>query len=265
MTSKVETTPDYSFVRRPKWLVSHVLVLALVVAMVIAGLWQINRHSERGERNDLVTERAAQAPVALGLIAAPGTPTSIGEDEQFRRVTVTGEYRPEDEVLIRNRTYEGSPGWWVLTPLVTDEGWAVAVNRGWISLAFEPDAARPGTEAPTGVVEIVGTIQPARVAEGFQVADPEEGRLSTLGRPDVERLAAQVDYQMSPVVLRVDEASASTGTGLPVPLSLPSLDAGPHASYAVQWFIFTLIALAGYPLVLRRVARGSADSLPDDI
>jgi len=259
----VGAQPDYSFARRPKWMLSHVLVALLVGAMVVAGIWQINRHSERGDRNDLVTERAAQDPVPLGAIAGPDTVSSIGEDEQFRRVVVTGEYRHEDEVLIRNRTYEGAPGWWVLTPLVTNEGWGVAVNRGWIALAFDADEPRPGTEAPTGTVEIVGTIQPARVAEGFQVSDPAEGRLSTLGRPDVERLAAQVDYEMSPVVLRIDEESAA-GQTLPVPLALPSLDAGPHASYAVQWFIFTAIALVGYPLVLRRVARGKADSLPDD-
>lgn len=264
MTPTVGNEPDYSFARRPKWLVSHLLVAVLVAAMVIAGVWQINRHGERQDRNARVTERAELSPVSLGSIAAPGVASSIGEAEQFRRVTVVGEYRPEDEVLIRNRTYEGSPGWWVLTPLVTDDGWAVAVNRGWISLAFGADETRPGTEAPTGRVEVTGTIQPTRVAEGFQVADPAEGRLSTLGRPDVERLAAQVDYAMSPVVLQVDETSPTNGTGLPVPLSLPALDAGPHASYAVQWFIFTTIALVGYPLVLRRVARGSAHSLPDE-
>ena len=33
----------------------------------------------------------------------------------------------------------------------------------------------------------------------------------------------------------------------------PELSEGPHLGYAVQWFIFTAIAVVGYPLVLRRV------------
>lgn len=261
VTSGVGHSPDYSFARKPKWVASHLLVLALIVVMTIAGFWQVDRHSERGERNDLAADRSQLDPVPLKAVAPPGTDNAVGEQEQFRRVVVTGEYRPEDEVLIRNRTYEGAPGWWVLTPFVTDNGWAVAVNRGWVSLVFEADEARPGTEPPTGTIEIVGSIQPARVAEGFQVADPEEGRLFSLGRPDVARLAAQVDYAMSPVVVRLEPDGADEGSQ-PIPLPLPVLDAGPHLSYAAQWFIFTVIALIGYPLVLRQVSRGRAKSAP---
>jgi cytochrome oxidase assembly protein ShyY1 len=35
----------------------------------------------------------------------------------------------------------------------------------------------------------------------------------------------------------------------------PILDEGPHFGYAVQWFIFSTIALVGYPLIIRRSAR----------
>jgi surfeit locus 1 family protein len=262
VTSTVEESPDYRFVRRPTWILSHILVVGLVAAMLFAGIWQVNRHSERGDRNELITARVEQSPVALASVAPPGTDPVVGEAEQYLRVVVTGEYRTEDEVLIRNRTLEGSPGWWVLTPFVTDDGWAVAVNRGWIPRSFEADAPRPGTEPASGRIEIVGTIQPARTAEGFQVADPEDGRLSTLGRPDVARLDEQVAYDLSPVVLRLDPLAVEPDV-LPTPLSLPPLDAGPHASYAVQWFIFSTIALVGYPLILRRVASGKAGSTPE--
>jgi cytochrome oxidase assembly protein ShyY1 len=257
-----ETAPDYSFARAPKWLLSHLLVAALIVAMATAGIWQINRHGERADRNATVTERAALEPVPLGTVAGPDAGAEVGEIEQFRQVSVVGEYRVEDEVLIRNRTLEGAPGWWVITPFVTDEGWAVAVNRGWIPLFFEADAPRPGTEPPTGRVTVVGTVQPSRTAEGFQVADPETGVLSTLARPDVARLGQQLDYPLSPVVLQLEPTGDEQAQ--PVPLALPALDRGPHISYAVQWFVFTTIALVGYPLVLRRVARGRSNSMPYD-
>jgi cytochrome oxidase assembly protein ShyY1 len=101
VTSTVEQAHDYLFVRKPKWVISHVLVAALVAAMLVAGLWQVNRHGERADRNDLVTARVQQDPVQLALVAPPGSDPMVGETEQFLRVVVTGEYRPEDEVLTR--------------------------------------------------------------------------------------------------------------------------------------------------------------------
>lgn len=261
----VDQPSDWRFLRTPKWLVSHAAILLLVVGMVFAGLWQIDRHRERAERNDTIRERSALAPVDIAQIADPSSQARIGEREQFRRVNATGEYRPDDEVLVRNRTLDGSPGWWVLTPLITDEGWAVVVNRGWIPLTYDAEAERPGTEPPTGRVTVSGTVQPTRVAEGIQRADPAEGRLDSLARPDVARLAEQLEYPVAPLLLRLDEDPERRQSGeLPVSLTLPALDGGPHASYAVQWFIFTAIALVGYPLILRRAARGSHRTPDDD-
>lgn len=254
--------PDYSFLRRPKWVLSHVAVLALVVAMVGAGLWQIDRHGERADRNDLIESRAAEEPVDIGEVVSPGDDPSIGDSEQYRQVAVTGEYRPEDEVLVRNRTYDGAPGFWVITPLITDDGSAVAINRGWIPLRFDADSDRVGTEPPAGEVTVIGTIQPSVTAEGLQVADPDEGRLTSLARPDIERLAAQLSYPLLPVLVQLAEETRIEDAQ-PIPLALPSLDGGPHASYAVQWFVFTTIAVIGYPLVLRRVARGGTTAMPD--
>ena len=55
-----------------------------------------------------------------------------------------------------------------------------------------------------------------------------------------------------------------TETPEPVKLELPTPET--NFSYMVQWWIFALIAAAGYPLVLRRVAqnRVRGDQTPDD-
>jgi cytochrome oxidase assembly protein ShyY1 len=44
----------------------------------------------------------------------------------------------------------------------------------------------------------------------------------------------------------------------------PELDEGPHLSYAVQWFIFSAIAIVGYPLVLRRVVLRRGKEVDDE-
>ena len=47
-------------------------------------------------------------------------------------------------------------------------------------------------------------------------------------------------------------------------LPAPELTEGPHLSYAIQWFIFSTIAIVGYPLILRRRARELARGDEDD-
>lgn len=242
----------YRFALSPRWLVSHALIALLLIAMLIAGLWQLDRLSEKKTRNASIVERTEVGAQPLEQVLSPGA--TANEDLQFVPVTVMGEYRPEDEVLIRNRSLNSSPGSHVLTPLVLADGRAIAVNRGWVPLSFAADEARPGTEPPAGLVTVTGWLQPTVVAEGFQRDDPAEGRLTSLARVDLDRFRQQLDYELAPVWLQLDGEATSTAD-VPVPLDLPVLDNGPHLSYAVQWFTFATIAIVGYPLILRRAAR----------
>ena len=61
---------------------------------------------------------------------------------------------------------------------------------------------------------------------------------------------------------------ATTAQGSPLEAVLdPTLNNGPHLSYAFQWFIFAAIGVIGYPLILRRNARArseAGDGSPDD-
>ena len=83
-----------------------------------------------------------------------------------------------------------------------------------------------------------------------------------LARVDLERVAEQVDYDVLPAYVQL--VSSTPGEvnpdGAPelVPLGRPELSEGPHLGYAVQWFTFTTIAVVGYALLLRRVARDEA-------
>ena len=43
----------------------------------------------------------------------------------------------------------------------------------------------------------------------------------------------------------------------------PDLSEGPHLAYSVQWFIFSAIAVIGYPLVLLRVAARQGKEVDD--
>lgn len=244
----------YDFARRPKWIVSHVLVLVLVIVMIGMGLWQLDRLDQRKDRNAEVVARSAEPVVEISSLVSPSDDDGVGEVVRWREVVATGEYRAEDEILILGRTLNATAGYWALTPLVLADGTAVAVNRGWVPFEPGPGEARPDSAPPTGPVRVTGLVRETVEASGLQSADPSEGVLEALARPDLARFEQQLDYPLLPVYIQL-ETQSPAGLGLPVALDRPELDEGPHLSYAFQWMVFTIVAVVGYPLVLRRVAR----------
>jgi cytochrome oxidase assembly protein ShyY1 len=243
----------YRFALRPKWVLSHLFVLALVAAMVGAGFWQLDRLQQKKDRNARVEARTAE-PVAKAVDLAPPGAYADTADLEYRRVTASGTYLDEQSVLVRSRSNEGSPGSWVLTPLQLADGTAVVVNRGWIPNIGDVHEVPDRYAAPEGTVTVTGLVRRTETRGRFGPRDPADGTLTDLARADVARLDAQVPEDLRPfyVQLRTQEPAVATTDPRPVPA--PELDEGPHLSYAVQWFIFSTIAVVGYPLILRRRA-----------
>ena len=87
---------------------------------------------------------------ARARCSAPTTrSTRPGPPAEWRSVEASGTYDTGAEVLIRNRSFDGAPGYHVVTPLVIADGTALLVNRGWIPLSPEggsgPRRARAAT------------------------------------------------------------------------------------------------------------------------
>lgn len=256
----------YRFALRPRWILSHLLALAIVAACIVAGFWQLDRLDQRRSANALQEARGELPVVPVTDLLEPVDPAATDEaadaveqqvDEVvLRPVGVTGTYQIEDQVTVANRTFEGAPGYWVLTPLLTDDGTGVLVNRGWIPMALGDDASP--ADPPSGEVTVVGTIAASQRRGSFGATDPDEGRLDRLARADVGRVAAQVDYPLLPAYINLSAQEPAQPADVPTPIPPVELGEGPHQGYAVQWFIFAAIAAGGYPLILRKVARERA-------
>jgi len=248
----------YRFMWRPRWILSHVLVLTLIVAMINLGLWQLRRLHDKREENARITANTGRAPVDLSEFDARLDGGPVGK-LQFTPVEVRGTYDTAHEVAIRNRTYDGAPGRWIATPLrPVGGGTPVLVVRGWAPLAID-DTHPPisGVEPPTGEVVVRGWVQPPQTRGWLGPTDPATGDLGEVARVDIPRIARQTPGGLEPYWIQLDTQQPRT-TGEITAVPLPALDEGPHLSYAAQWGIFTLIAMGGYPLVLRRAARQEA-------
>jgi surfeit locus 1 family protein len=111
-------------------------------------------------------------------------------------------------------------------------------------------------------VTVTGIVSATEERTGLGPADPAEGTLTDLARVDVGRLGRQVHEPLAPVYVTMRAQEPVAGT-LPVPVTPPVLDDGPHLNYAGQWFIFATLTCVVYPLLLRRTARQRAADARD--
>lgn len=250
----------YRFALRPRWVLSHLIVAALAITLVSLGFWQLRRLDDKRNYNDRVRARSALPEAVIDDLLSPQDSALAAARVEFRRVRVTGTFAGNEQVLVRSRSFDDSPGSWVLAPLRTDDGTLVVVNRGWIANNGIYDAVPPDFAVPVGEVTVTGMLMRSQTRGRFGPTDPPTGRLTSLARVDLSRYARQLDGQVTPAWVQqrtIVPAPAASAT-VPRALGPPELDEGPHFGYAVQWFIFATIALVGYPLILRRNARERA-------
>lgn len=239
--------------RRPKWIITAVVVVALAALFVRLGFWQLDRLHERRLENAVGEQRLAADPVDLETLLAQ-TGGSI-DSLEYRRALARGVYDTSQEVLIRSQVDLGRAGFHVVTPLLLEDGSAVLVNRGWVPINMDapPVAATPapGEQRVQGWVHLTQTRPPLG-------AEEPSGELDVLNRVDIDRMREQVGYDLAPVYLvAMGEGSAE----LPIPVDPPDFtDEGPHLSYAIQWFAFAVVGLVGFYFLLRR--KGGSGSGP---
>jgi cytochrome oxidase assembly protein ShyY1 len=248
---------DARFLLRPRWLLSHVLVVLLVVVMVNLGFWQLRRLDFKRDRNALIEARMDQPVVAVDDLLGPDADAAAVDAARYRRVSATGTYDDDTTLVVRNRTQDGAPGGWLVTPMTVAPGTTVGVVRGFVG--FDPGGDLVAAPAPEGQVTVEGlVIDPGRI-DGTA---PRDLAPFLAGDGVVPALVLARDSTPPEPAAPTDAREPTIGPIVPVPP--PELSEGPHLGYAVQWFIFSTIAIVGYPIVLRRVIARRGKEVDDD-
>ena len=218
-----------------------VVVLAVGVAATCVGLgfWQLRRLEERRALNATILGRRSAAPISIEGV-------SRGAGEPYRRADARGTYDAQHEVLLFGRSLDGEAGHQVVTPLVLPNGGAILVVRGWVPFAMQTAPVR-GAAPPATEVEVNGALIPD---EGDGSTTPDtDGIIRVL---DVVGIASTLPYDVFPLPLQLAEQTPPQPGSLPTPVPISELSEGPHLSYAIQWFAFALVAVAGAAILLRR-------------
>jgi surfeit locus 1 family protein len=174
---------------------------------------------------------------------APGPQAWAGlrrADDEYRALALQGRFDPAREQLVLASTVLGR-GHWVMTPLLTDDGWWVWVNRGFVDDAHRDAAARP---APA----------PAELAKPGLLRLSERPWLPGLERAsrDVVRLSAAAGLPADQVAPYFVDARQADGTAAWPRAGLTVLSfANRHLGYALTWAALALAACAAAAIVWR--------------
>jgi surfeit locus 1 family protein len=247
--------------RRIVWTrrLSKLLAFALLIAATCVGLgiWQIARLHQKQQFNARVRASLAGPPRSLAALLPPGVdPDAV----RYSRAGATGTYDVAHEVVLYGRTLHGRAGNHLLTPLVTPDGSAVIVDRGWVPLNVTSPATA-GTAPPTGPVTVVGVLLRSEgdVPGSVGGSTPQ----TEFAKIDLARLQAQLPYRIEPVYLLLQSQTPSQLSRYPIPAPLAKLSEGPHLGYAIQWFTFAAIAAIGFVVLALR--EGRQEPTPEEV
>jgi surfeit locus 1 family protein len=224
--------------------------LAVFVTLCVLGIWQVQRLAWKTELIARVEARLAAAPVPA---PGPASWNAVSSEDEYRRLRVQGSYARGHDTLVKAVTTRG-PGFWVMTPLTTTDGWTLLVNRG-----FVPDAARAEADRilPQGSVGVTGLLRLDQPGGAFLRSNqPQAGRWYS--RDTGAIAAAQGLTGVAPYFIDADpgpEGSLPIG-GLTVVSFRNS-----HLGYALTWFSLAALWAASLFWIWRQ---GSAATPLDD-
>ncbi len=233
-----------ALLRQPRWLGLAALTVGMCVLFWWLGTWQWGRHVERSERNASINAALTADPAPLRSVVTE--PASTPEAAVYRRVTTSGTYLADQQVLQRNPL--GRSGFAVVTPLALDAGGTLVVERGWVATSSsDPNTAAADVTPPAGSVTVTVRLRAPQASSGRQgpdgqIYDIDPKTLAGLPAP-VYALYGELVEQSPPPdpALELPEAS-DTGIGV-------------HLFYAIQWWMFIAIAIIGFFALLRRESR----------
>ncbi|MGI5129247.1 SURF1 family protein [Pseudonocardia sp. CA-107938] len=228
------------FLLRPGWVALIVAVIGFAVACyTLLAPWQFGREAQRDAQQQAIDTANAAPPVPLAELSPAGTGVTPGIE--WRKVQVSGTYLPAAETLVRLRVVDGAPAFEVLTPLRTDDGRQVLVDRGYAAAgsgASVPQIAAP----PAGPVTLVARL---RVDETDPQARPGtvlDGKRQVWAA-DSRTVAAAAGIELEPGYLTLE--AGQPGVLQPVPVVPTAAGSAPFTnfSYALQWLTFGAIAI----------------------
>ena len=258
-----------------------VTCIILALLMVRASFWQWDRYVKKKTFIIELGERVKMTPLSEEQLMADKDIDSL----QYRTALIKGRYDYKHELVLRNRSFEGEKGAYILTPLtLNSNGKSILVQRGFIPLSLASKEKRKQFQG-TGDIELKGLIKKSSPRRFLAPADPynqDNTFIDSVVRVDLEYIQNQIPYKIAPFYLEkmpkgdVAEKMISTDAGkeelfmvnarvaqggeimqplksYPAPVYDTVVPPGRHLGYVFEWAAMALgVLLIGLVLQLRR-------------
>jgi cytochrome oxidase assembly protein ShyY1 len=225
--------------KETKTLPKNFIAFLMILGCLWASQWQFQRGIDRHERNQGIQAQLTLAPVKL---------QDVKEDfakYEWRTVTAQGSFDSTNQILLKNRYFEGIYGYEVLTRFTATDGRSFWVDRGWVKAGKDASTAPIVSPTPTGEVSLNARLRLDRsLPQGAFFALPASGAGM------ISRLNAQSDSTSEGFYLDLLSGSQPSLTPA-VPAQVPELSDGPHIAYSLQWIFFAGLIVYGRILIRR--------------
>lgn len=246
----------FGFLATGPWILGFVLCILFAFLCHALAQWQWDRRVEVQHRVNRVLENYDDDPVPFA--EASRLFTAFQTEDEWTPVTLTGEYLVDETLIVRNRPRAGQPGYEVLVPFRTDEGPVVVVDRGWLPVGNSPGRPDAVPAPPAGHAEVVVRVKPGEPALD---RDAPDGQVPSI---DLAEIADTVGGPVAGTAYGIMVTEDPAVESMPQKLVEPTLDEGPHLSYAIQWYLFAAMGFGvwGYSAWMR-ARNDRADALDD--
>lgn len=228
---------SWRFLLTRRWVLFALVVVLLCYAAWWLGQWQFHRLEDRKQSNAVVRANEDKAPAPVEDVLSRGA--AVAEDDEWRQVTATGEYDPDETVLVRYRTRDGESGVDVVVPLVTADGTALLVDRGWMRTENQGAGPVDVPQPPAGEVTVEGWVRADATGDSTAVDDHSTRAISS------SEIGPAIGHPVFGGFVELRSEDGEPAADLQ-PVELPELDNGPHFFYGLQWWFFGLLAIVGF-------------------
>lgn len=226
-----------------RWLGWLLLVAIFSAACVWLSQWQFSRRADVVARNTVIERNYDRPPVPLDTVLKSDR---LPKNQEWRQVVITGHFYPQQSVLVRNRPFNGSPGFLQVIPFITDTGEAIAVETGWLPTGEKQDSPDliPAPGAQTQTI----TIRLRAVEPSLRAAPPKQ-----ISAINIQELKAKIGGSLQFFESFYGRLASSYSNGnFPKLLPKPELTEGNHLSYAMQWILFALMSFFAFGWAIRQ-------------
>lgn len=227
-----------AFLLRPGWIALILVVIAFTyLCFMVLAPWQLGKNTRTSRENHQIETSLNTAPVPLKTLLPQQD--SSAPAEQWRRVTATGHYLPDLQVVARLRAIEGDQAFEVLAPFVVDDGPTVLVDRGYVlpePVSHVPPIARP----PQDTVTITARLRDSEPLVHDKEPFTRDG-FQQVYSINTQQVSVLTKVPLAGSYLQLVENQPG-GLGV---IGVPHLDAGPFLSYGIQWISFGILAPIG--------------------